>query len=432
MKLPKPKRGGSFRKNLENMFGLSFKLCNFLLKFPPLDHTMSLESGERAVVYFDNAATSFPKPESVYRAQDHISRTCAANPGRGGHYLAHEAAKIVLNARIDLARFFNINDCAQIAFTFNATEAINVALFGLLQPGDRVVTTSMEHNAVARPLYELQQRGVEVVKVQADHCGRVTFDEIKHACSVPTKLVVLSHCSNVTGTLQPIAEIGPWCRQHGITFMVDAAQSAGVFPIDVEAMAIDLLAAPGHKSLMGPQGVGFLYVDEQIHLHPLKYGGTGTFSSQLTQPEQMPEHLECGTLNMPALAALSAGIHFIEQIGMDAICQHEQQLTNRLRHGLSLLDKVTLYGPAEAEGGVLSFNIDQRDPAEVGFYLDHHYNIGARVGLHCSPDAHRTIGSFPHGTIRISPGYFNTQEEIDCLLTAITEIIGDSSSATSV
>jgi cysteine desulfurase family protein len=393
---------------------------------------MSCESGEKNVIYLDNAATSFPKPESVYLVQDHISRTCCANPGRGGHYLAHQAAKIVLTARLDLARFFNIRDCAQIAFTSNATEAINVALFGLLQPGDRVVTTSMEHNAVARPLYELQQRGVEVVKVQADHTGRVTLEDIQTACIISTQLVILSHCSNVTGTLQPINEIGPWCRQQGITFMVDAAQSAGVFPIDVEAMAIDLLAAPGHKSLMGPQGVGFLYVDKKLHLKPLKYGGTGTFSSQLTQPEQMPEHLECGTLNTPALAALSAGIHFVEQVGMTAIRQHEQELTNRLRQGLSLQDKVILYGPVEAEGGVVSFNIDQRDPAEVGFLLDHHYNIGARVGLHCSPDAHRTIGSFPQGTIRISPGYFNTQEEIDCLLTAITEIIGDSSSAASV
>lgn len=393
---------------------------------------MSNKSSVEDVIYFDNAATTFPKPESVYLAQDHISRNCCANPGRGGHYLAHQAAKVVLNARIDVARFFNINDCAQIAFTLNATEAINTALFGLLQPGDRVVTTTMEHNAVARPLHELQQRGVEVVKVQTDSQGHVTLSDIQQACQVTTQLVVLSHCSNVTGSLQPIAEIGPWCRQNGITFMVDAAQSAGVFPIDVESMGIDLLAAPGHKSLLGPQGVGFLYVRETVHLRPLKYGGTGTFSSQLTQPEQMPEHLECGTMNTPALAALSAGIRFVEEIGLTAIRLHEQQLTDRLRKGLAQFDKVTLYGPLETEGGVLSFNIDQRDPAEVGFFLDHHYKIGVRVGLHCSPDAHRTIGSFPQGTVRISPGYFNTQEEIDCLLTAISEIIGDSSSALSV
>jgi len=393
---------------------------------------MSFKSSGEAVIYLDNAATTFPKPESVYLAQDHVSRSCCANPGRGGHYLAHEAAKIVLNARLDLARFFNISDCAQIAFTLNATEAINTALFGLLQPGDRVVTTNMEHNAVARPLYELQQRGVEVVKVQADTQGHVTLSDIQQACNVPTQLVVLSHCSNVTGSLQPIGQIGPWCRQQGIHFMVDAAQSAGVFPIDVEAMAIDLLAAPGHKSLMGPQGVGFLYVRETVHLQPLKYGGTGTFSSQLSQPEQMPEHLECGTMNTPALAALSAGIHFVEEIGLAAIRLHEQQLTNYLREKLAQFDQVILYGPLETEGGVLSFNIDQMDPAEVGFLLDHHYNIGVRVGLHCSPDAHRTIGSFPQGTVRISPGYFNTQQEIDCLLNAISEIIGDSSSAITV
>lgn len=417
---------------MENVCPVILFLASYLPQFFNLEPTMSLNTDGEAVIYFDNAATSFPKPESVYVAQDHISRTCCANPGRGGHHLAHQAAKIVLNARLDVSRFFNIKNSAQVAFTLNATEAINVALFGFLQPGDRVVTTTMEHNAVARPLYELQQRGIEVVKVPTDLSGRVALYDIKQACHRPTKLVVLSHCSNVTGTLQPIEKIGPWCRQQGITFMVDAAQSAGVFPIDVEAMAIDLLAAPGHKSLMGPQGVGFLYVDESIHLKPLKYGGTGTFSSQLTQPEQMPEHLECGTLNTPALAALSAGLRFIEQVGLDTICHHEQQLTNRLRQGLSLMDEVILYGPSEVEGGVVSFNIEQRDPAEVGFLLDHHYHICVRVGLHCSPDAHRTIGSFPHGTVRASLGYFNTLEEVDCFLAAITEIIGDSSSAISV
>lgn len=388
-------------------------------------------SGE-AIIYLDNAATTFPKPESVYLAQDHTSRNCCANPGRGGHYLAHQAAKVVLSARVDLARFFNIRDCAQISFTLNATEAINTALFGLLQTGDRVVTTSMEHNAVARPLHELEQRGVEVVKVQADSQGHVTLADIQQACNVSTQLVVLNHCSNVTGSVQPIEKIGPWCRQQGILFMVDAAQSAGVFPLDVETMSIDLLAAPGHKSLFGVQGVGFLYVGKSVHLRPLKYGGTGTFSSQLTQPEQMPEHLECGTLNTPALAALSAGVQFVEEVGLTAIRLHEQNLINHLRAGLEPLDAVTLYGPSATEGAVLSFNIDQRDPAEVGFLLDHHYHIAVRVGLHCSPDAHRTIGAFPQGTVRVSPGYFNTIEEIDCLLAALTEIIGDSSFVLSV
>lgn len=386
---------------------------------------MSSDRGEMITIYLDNAATTFPKPEQVYLAQDRVARTCCANPGRGGHRLAHEAAQIVLTARMVVAQFFNIKNCAQIAFTSNATEAINVALFGLLQAGDRVVTTTMEHNAVARALYELQQRGVEVVKVAADVYGRVQLGDIQQACSQSTQLVVLSHCSNVTGTVQPIETIGPWCREQGITFMVDAAQSAGVFPVDVEAMSIDLLAVPGHKSLLGPQGSGFLYVNEKLQLKPLKYGGTGTFSSKLNQPEQMPEHLECGTLNTPALAALTAGIRYVVQEGIDRIRFHEQSLVNRLRKGLSPLDRVCLYGPSEAEGGVLSFTVDGIDSAEVGFLLDRQHQIAVRIGLHCSPDAHRTIGSFPDGTVRVSPGYFNTSDDIDHFLAAMIEIIDD-------
>ncbi|MEA3464590.1 MAG: aminotransferase class V-fold PLP-dependent enzyme, partial [Thermodesulfobacteriota bacterium] len=288
-----------------------------------------------------------------------------------------------------------------------------------------VVTTTMEHNAVARSLYELQQRGVEVVKVGADGEGRVRLEDIQQVCSQPTRLVVLSHCSNVTGTVQPIETIGPWCRERGITFMVDGAQSAGVFPIDVEVMAIDLLAVPGHKSLFGPQGSGFLYVNEKLQLKPSKYGGTGTFSSQLKQPEQMPEHLECGTLNTPALVALTAGIRYVVQEGMDRIRLHEQSLINRLRKGLSYLAGVVLYGPCNAEGGVLSFTVDGIDSAEVGFLLDQQYQIAVRIGLHCAPDAHHTIGTFPRGTIRVSPGYFNTRADVDHLLTAMTDIINE-------
>ena len=384
---------------------------------------MSSACREIITTYLDNAATSFPKPEQVYLAQDRVARTCCANPGRGGHRLAHEAAQIVLMARVAAAQLFAIDDCAQIAFTANATEAINMALFGFLQAGDRVVTTTMEHNAVMRPLHELQQRGVQVTCVATDRVGRVDLVAIQQACSEPTKLVVLSHCSNITGTLQPIETIGPWCRSRGITFMVDAAQSAGVFPLDVATMAIDMLAVPGHKSLMGPQGSGFLYVNPDITLKPLKYGGTGTLSSQLAQPELMPEHLECGTMNTPALAALTAGINFINREGLDRIRLHEQALTNRMRQGLAKLEKIKLYGPPQAEGGVVSFTVDGIDPAEIGFILDNKYQIAVRVGLHCSPQAHKSIGSFPDGTVRVSPGYFNTSAEIDHFLTAMAEII---------
>ncbi|MDY0191495.1 MAG: aminotransferase class V-fold PLP-dependent enzyme [Desulfuromonas sp.] len=386
---------------------------------------MTLAGNEPAIFYLDNAATSFPKPEEVYAANNHVARTYGANPGRGGHKLAHEAAKIVLQARLAVADFFAIKDCGQIIFTANATEAINIALFGILEAGDRVVTTSMEHNSVSRPLHELQCRGVNVVKVPCDQAGRVDQHALQQEClAKPTKLVVMTHCSNVTGTTQPISAIGNWCRQHGILFMVDAAQSAGVLPIDVEAMAIDMLAAPGHKSLLGPQGTGFLYASKELKLKPLKFGGTGTMSSSLQQPDQLPDRLECGTLNTAGLAALTAGIEWIKQQGVDNIRTHEQFLVNRLREGLSLLPAaITLYGPESAEGGVLSFSVVGFDPSEIGFILDQKYNIAVRVGLHCAPDAHNTIGSFPQGTIRVSPGIFNTAKQIDYLLQAINEII---------
>lgn len=386
---------------------------------------MTPVNGERIITYLDNAATTFPKPEQVYQAQDRVARTCAANPGRGSHRLAHEAAQLILSTRMAIADLFNIDDCSRITFTANATEAINQALFGLLHAGDRVVTTSMEHNAVARPLYALEQLGVEVVKVQGDSQGHVTLEQIQKACDVNTRLVVMNHCSNVTGTLQPIENIGPWCRQQGILFFVDAAQSAGIYPVNVQQMAIDLLAAPGHKSLFGPQGTGFLYVDPSVELKPLKYGGTGTFSSLLEQPQQMPEHLESGTLNTPALAALTEGIRFVQMEGLTRIRIHEQSLANRLRDGLVKLPQVTVYGPPSST--VVSFTIADCDPAEIGFFLDHQYQIAVRVGLHCSPDAHRTIGSFPQGTVRVSPGYFNTCEEVDHLLKAISEIVARSS-----
>jgi len=376
------------------------------------------------LIYLDNAATTYPKPEVVYATQDDVFRRCSANPGRGGHKLAHQAAQLVLQTRLAIADFFSIQDCGQIAFTFNATEAINIALFGALEPGDRVVTTSMEHNSVTRPLYELQCRGVDVVKVPCDRMGRLKLKDLQQAClTKPTKMVVVNHCSNVTGTVQPAGDIGNWCRQQGIIFMLDAAQSAGVFPIDVNEMAIDILAAPGHKSLMGSQGTGFLYVNDKIKIKPLKFGGTGSNSSSLQQPEQMPDHLECGTLNTAGLAALSAGLGWIQQYGMDKIAQHEQQLVDRLRRGLMQLPRVCLYGPECAEGGVLSFSIQGMDPAEIGFILDQKYGICVRVGLHCAPDAHQTIGSYPQGTIRVSPGVFNTTADIDAVIQATNNII---------
>jgi selenocysteine lyase/cysteine desulfurase len=282
----------------------------------------------------------------------------------------------------------------------------------------------MEHNAVTRPLRALQERGVVVVKVPADRQGFVDPAAIKQACSETTRLVVLTHCSNVTGTLQPIEEIGPWCRREGILFLVDAAQSAGQFALDVNGMGIDLLAVPGHKGLMGPPGTGLLYVREGVELRPLIYGGTGGNSQSDLPPEEMPERLEAGTLNAPGLAGLQAGIEFLLREGMSAIRAREADLLAQLIGGLRGIPEAELYGPLDSRfhGGVLSFNLTGRDPAEVGFLLDRDHDIRCRVGLHCAPDAHRTIGTFPRGTVRVSPGYFTTAAEIDHLVSAVSAV----------
>ena len=380
-------------------------------------------------IYLDNAATSFPKPSQVTEAVEKTLRLNAANPGRGGHQLSLQAGRLVMECRETVARFFGVRDASRIAFTANATEAINLGLFGLLQPGDRVVTTSMEHNAVVRPLRALSERGITVARVQADRLGVVDPAEVRQACTDGTRLLVMNHCSNVTGTLQAIEELGPWCRSRGIVFMVDAAQSAGIFPIHVEQLAIDLLAVPGHKSLLGPPGTGFLYVRPGLELRPLLYGGTGNFSQQSTQPEEMPERLESGTLNTIGLAGLKAGIEFLEAVGLDHVRQHERDLLDRLIDGLADLPGVTLHGPlgTARHGGTLSFNAAPLDASLLGFRLDREYGICCRVGLHCAPEAHATIGTLPEGTVRLSPGYFNTQDDIDRTLQAVAAIIASES-----
>ncbi|HKK01176.1 MAG TPA: aminotransferase class V-fold PLP-dependent enzyme, partial [Desulfuromonadales bacterium] len=366
---------------------------------------------------------SHPKPEAVYRAVDHALRHLTS-PGRGGHRLSLDASRELFEAREAVADFFGISDACRVAFTSGATAAINGALFGLLCSGDRVVTSTMEHNAVARPLRVLQDRGVRVVKVAADPLGFVDPERLKAACSQErTRMVILSHCSNVTGTRQPVEEIGPWCRREGILLLVDAAQSAGHFHIDVEKLGIDLLAAPGHKGLLGPQGTGFLYVREGVRIDPLVFGGTGTSSAEELPPEEMPERLESGTHNTPGIAGVRAGIEFLKEQG-GQLRADEVALLDRLIEGLRPIDGLTLYGPLDAavHCGVLSFNLSGRDPAEVGFLLDRDHGVMARSGLHCAPEAHRTIGTFPRGTVRLSPGCFTTFEEIDHAVAAVAAI----------
>ncbi|WP_243373906.1 aminotransferase class V-fold PLP-dependent enzyme [Geotalea sp. SG265] len=376
-------------------------------------------------VYLDNAATTFPKPDTVYSAVEHALREIGVGPGRGGYKRGLAASRLVFEARELLASFFGISDSSRLVFTHNATESLNIAVKGLLQPGDHVVTTTMEHNSLVRPLHDAEIRGVEITWIPADTCGRVEPASVAAALRSKTKLVALSHCSNVTGTVQPIAQIGAITRQAGVVFLVDAAQSAGYLPVDVADQNIDLLAVPGHKGLLGPQGTGLLYVAEHVDLSPLLFGGTGTSSSDAAQPETMPEKFESGTMNTPGIAGLKAGVEFILETGMETIRQKEMRLVSLLIDGLNRLPRVNTYASADAEarGGVVSFTVDGMDPSTLGFRLDADFDISVRVGLHCAPMAHRTIGTFPDGTVRVSPGFFNTEKEIAFFLDAVESMV---------
>lgn len=375
-------------------------------------------------IYLDNAATTFPKPESVHQAVDKAMREIGVGPGRGGYRRGMDAARLVFEARESVAALFGIGDSSRVIFTHSATESLNLAVCGLLRRGDHVVTTSMEHNSLARPLYRAERTGVEVTCIQANHEGLVDIARVAAAIRPNTRLVALTHCSNVTGTIQPIAEIAVLAKQAGALVLVDAAQSAGVLPIDIETTGIDLLAAPGHKGLFGPQGTGILFIREGVDLEPLMVGGTGGGSTDFEQPVALPERFESGTHNTAGIAGLKAGVEFIASEGLAAIRNREVLLTERLLMGLSNVPGVRVYGPSRLEErtAVVSLTLAGRDCAEIGYLLDSRYDIQVRVGLHCSPAAHRTIGTYPTGTVRVSPGYFNTENDIDAFLEAIREL----------
>ena len=379
-------------------------------------------------IYLDNAATTFPKPEQVYCAVDHALREIGVGPGRGSYRQALAASRLVFEAREAIAGLFGIKDSARVIFTHSATEALNLAVKGLLKPGDHVISTTMEHNSLVRPLHLAEQSGVEVTWVPGDHNGLVESRQIAAAIRVNTRLVAITHCSNVTGAILPIGEIGAMTRNAGIRLLLDAAQSAGTLPIDVNALNIDLLAAPGHKGLFGPQGTGFLFIAEGVELTPLLAGGTGGFSASDRQPDTIPERFESGTMNTPGIAGLKAGVEFVRTTGIAAIRRKEAELVTQLLEGIERIPGVVIYTPGSEEmrGGVVSFTLTGRDPAEIGFRLDSEYDIAVRVGLHCAPTAHRTIGTFPAGTIRVSPGYFNSGEDIEIFLRALSTIVNKS------
>ncbi|MCR6546890.1 aminotransferase class V-fold PLP-dependent enzyme [Dehalobacterium formicoaceticum] len=376
------------------------------------------------MIYFDNAATSWPKPEAVYQAVDQCLRKKGANPSRSGHHMSLMAGQIVWETRSLVAQLFNIPNPERVVFTCNATEGLNLGLKGILHPGDHVITSSLEHNSVTRPLATMEEKGIKVTKLTTSISLGLDPHQVAAAIQSNTRLIILSHASNVTGVLHPIDAIGKLAREKGVLLMVDAAQTAGSFPIDVQAMDIDLLAFTGHKGLLGPQGTGGLYIRDGLSLTPLKEGGTGGNSEPSLQPEACPERYESGTLNTPGLAGLGAGIRFILQIGLAEIREQERVLTERLLGGLESMPNISLFGPelGKDRAPLVSFNIGNKEPGEVSFILDKVFNIAARPGLHCAPDAHRTMGTFPQGTVRLSLGYFNTFEEVDVALEAISAI----------
>lgn len=376
-------------------------------------------------VYFDNAATSYPKPPSVYKAINFVLKHAGANPGRGEHTLSRSASRIVFEARETIANFFNIPNSRNIIFTANGTEALNLALKGILKSGDHVITSSMEHNAVLRPLNSLKKNGVKVTFLQCDKKGKIDFTLISKEIKKNTRLIVMTHASNVTGTLLPIGEIGEIASKKGIPFLVDAAQTAGTIPIDVLNDQISMLACPGHKGLLGPQGTGFLYIKDDIDLEPLIEGGTGSDSELPEQPTFLPDRFQSGTLNTPGIAGLKAGIEYICKKSIAAIKKREDLLCETFTNKLKEISQVNIYGPlsVKEKTAVVSFNISDQDPAHIANILDQKFNIMVRVGLHCSPFAHKTIGTFPDGTIRASFSSFNTLREIDYFIDALKQIV---------
>ena len=384
------------------------------------------------MIYLDNAATSWPKPPGVAEAMTHFLNEIGANPGRSGHRLAIEAGRIVYDAREAVAQLFNAPDPLRVAFGQNVTEALNLVVRGLLQPGDHVITSSMEHNSVMRPLRAMEKIGVELTVVPCSPGGFLDPTDVEAALRANTALIALNHASNVVGTLLPVAWVGRIARQHDLLLLVDAAQTGGAYPIDVEADLVDLLGFTGHKSLGGPMGTGGLIVGERVdvaQMAPLKRGGTGSRSEEEEQPEFLPDVYESGTPNAVGLAGLNAGVRWVLECGVDAVRAHEVELTQRLIEGLRATPCVVVYGGLDAarQSATISFNVTGMAPSDVGLRLDEEYGIMCRVGLHCAPAAHRTIGTFPLGTVRFGIGAFNTPEEVDEAVAAVRQLARDTS-----
>jgi len=379
------------------------------------------------MIYLDNAATTWPKPPGVAEAMLHYLNNVGANPGRSGHRLAVEAARIVYATREAVAGLFNAPDPLRVVFGANVTEALNLVLRGLLHPGHHVVTSSMEHNSVMRPLRELERQGVRVTVVGCSPQGSLDPTLVEAAIGPDTKMIVLNHASNVVGTLLPLAEVGRIARLHGLLLLADVAQTAGAFPVDMQADAIDLLAFTGHNSLYGPMGTGGLIIGERVDaslLEPLKRGGTGSRSEREEQPDFLPDACESGTPNGVGLAGLGAGIRWVQERGVQAIRAHEMALAQQLIDGLRAIPGVTVYGSLDAtrQTATVAFNLAGMQPSEVGLRLDDEHSILCRVGLHCAPAAHKTLGTFPVGAVRFGLAALNTPEHVRTAVAAVRQL----------
>lgn len=375
------------------------------------------------MIYFDNAATTLHKPQEVIDAIIK-AMTSMGNAGRGNTSASMEASHIIFDTRENLAKLFNIKDSSRIAFTCNSTEALNIAIKGSLTTGDHVITTMLEHNSVLRPLYEMENKGVELSIIQVDKLGNISYDEIQSLIKNNTKSIVCTHGSNLTGNLVDIEKIGKICKEHNLLFIVDVSQTAGVFPIDVEKMNIDILCFTGHKSLLGPQGTGGIFVKEGIEVTPLKSGGTGILTYSKTQPSIMPTHLEAGTLNGHGIAGLNAGIEFINKIGMTKIREKEENLMWRFYNKVKELPHIKIYGDFSKKERcpIVTLNIDNYDSGDIAEELLN-YGVATRAGGHCAPLMHEALGTIEQGAVRFSFGYFNTEEEVDEVIKIIKNII---------
>ena len=376
-------------------------------------------------IYLDNAATSYPKPEGVFQAMDAFARTSLANPGRSGHRMALGAERALLDCRLELNQLFNGKEPERWAFTLNCTDALNMAIKGVLAEGDHVITTNLEHNSVSRPLRSMELAGrISLTRLSADVGGTIDPDAIRAAITPKTRLVAMTHASNVIGTVQPIADVGRITRERDVLLLIDAAQTAGVVPIDVQAMQVDLLAMPGHKSLMGPTGTGALYVAPRVKIGAWREGGTGGNSLSETQPGDFPHFLEGGTPNVLGIAGLTAGIRWVRQRGLADIHRHEVGLVERLWLRLDELGGYRVLGHRDHSRrvGTISFLSDSLSAPDLGGILDVEFDIAIRSGLHCAPFIHKAHDTVPDGAVRVSPGPFNTEADIDALASALAEV----------